>query len=208
MNYNTKIALGAIGIIAIVLLILWYTGFFKKEKATVNPAVTAAFRAGVSSVGGTTTGFSDAARHYDDFIKVTDAQPVTGCTLLSDDGNRASDALAANPPRNPCVDPAINTNNSNYKTLLKGSYKVDITASFVAQGGQTSLIEESGIYCCQDATAAALQDNALIENFKMRKEHALRMKEAATTGASSLAAASTRAANSVRQYNTQASGAL
>jgi hypothetical protein len=175
MNYETKFILVLIAIIVIVLLILWYTGFFKKEKNT--------------AVGGNISGFSDAVGHYNQLVGVTNTPEVNGCALLPDNAGLASAAIAADPPQNPCLDASMNTNTS-YKTLLKGSYKVDITNSFVSQGGQTSLIEESGIYCCQDAAKAAEQDTALLDNFKRRKQHALRMKEAAN--------ASTRAANSVR----------
>ena len=198
--------------IAIVLLILWYTGFFKKEKntATGTEDIQDNFRAGVAAAGGDTSDFSAAAGHYDSLYRVQNADVIAGCALIEDVA--ASAALNETPPRNPCLDSNINTDNPTYKTLVKGSYKVDITNSFVVSQGGTlpngvsPQIEQTGTYCCQDAAKAALQDNALLHKFAERKGHALNMKEAATAGANSLATAAGRAASSLRQYETRAQG--
>jgi hypothetical protein len=227
MNYNTKIALGAIGMIAIVLLILWYTGFFKKEKNTAQiDAYAADFAGGVARVGGTdgTSLFSTAATEYNTLRTTGDADLVVGCVKISDSNAAISMITDPNNPGNPCIQRAQNNEFlqatdsagvvdligtdgvAKYPVLLTGNYEVDVTNSFVTSPGNQNTISEIGTYCCQDAASAAAQDVKMIEKFKTRKSAALRMKEAATAGANSLATAATTAANSQRRFTTNVVG--
>jgi hypothetical protein len=231
MNYNTKIALGAIGMIAIVLLILWYTGFFKKEKNTQGTDRSDTFRAGAAAVGTTEllnsgqnitqadidNAYVNASNYYNTLTGRDNVTAVDGCVSLPIDVASPTPAMTAIVEgRNPCTEPQINQNgrHTSHTILLNGNYVVDYSSSFITQGSpatglnDTGNIAESGIYCCTDSDRAIAQDEALMNNFKIRKNAALRMKAAATAGAQTAIARDTAAVKSTRRYGVYATGSI
>jgi hypothetical protein len=232
MNYNTKIALGAIGMIAIVLLILWYTGFFKKEKNTQGPDRSDAFRAGAAAVGTTEllnsgqnitqddidNAYVNASNYYNTLIGRQNVTAVDGCVPLdiASPTSPTPAMTAIQQGQNPCTNSQINQNglHESHTILLNGNYVVDYSSSFITQGSPTTglndtgNIAEAGIYCCIDSDKAIAQDEALMNNFKIRKNAALRMKAAATAGAQTAIARDTAAVKSTRRYGVYATGSI